>query len=131
MAHVDDASRGGRRPLNAHLNLVPYIDLLMTIMTFLVMSAVWTQMATLEIAAGGGVAGATTEQVVPVLVRVTADGVAIDGAPVDGAALATGLRGAKAARVVPDDDVDFEAIARVVDAAKGAGVVDVRLEPGA
>ncbi len=41
--------KGGKRAMDAHINLVPYIDLLMTIMTFLVMTAVWTKVANLEV----------------------------------------------------------------------------------
>ena len=41
--------------MDAAINLVPYIDMLMTIMTFLMMTAVWTQIAMLEVqnASGG------------------------------------------------------------------------------
>ena len=42
-------AKGGKRTMDAAVNLVPYIDLLMTIMTFLVMTAVWTQIAALEV----------------------------------------------------------------------------------
>jgi biopolymer transport protein ExbD len=41
--------KGGKCALDASVNLVPYIDLLMTIMTFFVMTAVWIQIASLEI----------------------------------------------------------------------------------
>jgi biopolymer transport protein ExbD len=44
-----EPGKGGKRALDAAINLVPYIDLLMTIMTFLVMTAVWTQIAALEV----------------------------------------------------------------------------------
>lgn len=54
-AAPEPAAKGGKKSMDAHVNLVPYIDLLMTIMTFLVMTAVWTQIATLEVqnSAGG------------------------------------------------------------------------------
>lgn len=47
--------KGGKKNLDANINLVPYIDMLMTIMTFLMMTAVWTQIAMLEVqnASGG------------------------------------------------------------------------------
>jgi biopolymer transport protein ExbD len=44
MAHVDTPARGGKRNVNASLNLVPYIDLLVTLMTFLMISAAWVSM---------------------------------------------------------------------------------------
>jgi len=48
-AAPEPTSKGGKRPLDAPINLVPYIDMLMTIMTFLMMTAVWTQIAMLEV----------------------------------------------------------------------------------
>jgi len=44
-AGPEPAARGGRRSLDAAVNLVPYVDILMTLMVFLVMCAVFTQMA--------------------------------------------------------------------------------------
>jgi biopolymer transport protein TolR len=54
-AAAEPTSKGGKKPLDASVNLVPYIDMLMTIMTFLMMTAVWTQIAMLEVqnASGG------------------------------------------------------------------------------
>ena len=54
-AAPEPTSKGGKKALDANINLVPYIDLLMTIMTFLMMTAVWTQIAMLEVqnASGG------------------------------------------------------------------------------
>jgi len=54
-AAPEPTSKGGKKPLDASINLVPYIDMLMTIMTFLMMTAVWTQIAMLEVqnASGG------------------------------------------------------------------------------
>lgn len=42
-------SGGGRRPLDAELNLVPFIDLLCSLIAFLLMTAVWAQIAALEV----------------------------------------------------------------------------------
>jgi biopolymer transport protein ExbD len=43
--------RGGdrKKPLHADLNLVPYIDLLTCMVAFLLITAVWTQLARLEV----------------------------------------------------------------------------------
>ncbi len=49
MGGVQQTGGGGKRSGDAQVNLVPYIDLLMTIMTFLVMTAVWTKVADLEV----------------------------------------------------------------------------------
>lgn len=42
------AGAGGKRSSNAELNLVPYIDLLSTLICFLLLTAVWTQIASLS-----------------------------------------------------------------------------------
>jgi biopolymer transport protein ExbD len=39
---------GGKRSANAELNLVPYIDLLSTLICFLLLTAVWSQIASLD-----------------------------------------------------------------------------------
>lgn len=50
MAIVVDGGGGDRKkPLSAELNLVPYIDLLTCMVAFLLITAVWTQLARLEV----------------------------------------------------------------------------------
>jgi biopolymer transport protein TolR len=39
---------GGKRSVNSELNLVPYIDLLSTLICFLLLTAVWSQIASLS-----------------------------------------------------------------------------------
>jgi biopolymer transport protein ExbD len=46
---VDTGGKGGKRPLNAELNLVPFIDLLVCCICFLLITAVWTQMARINV----------------------------------------------------------------------------------
>jgi biopolymer transport protein TolR len=46
----EQLGRGGRRSLSPELNLVPYIDLLTCMVTFLLITAVWTQLAQLDVA---------------------------------------------------------------------------------
>src|SRR3954465_12980085 len=45
---VDDGGKGGKKSVNADLNLVPYIDLLTCMVSFLLITAVWSQLARLE-----------------------------------------------------------------------------------
>lgn len=40
---------GGRRAVDAEINLVPFIDLLCSLIAFLLMTAVWAQIASLEL----------------------------------------------------------------------------------
>ncbi len=50
MAHIESGSRGGRRS-NVDLNLVPFIDLMSVLITFLLISAVWTQVSMIQLGA--------------------------------------------------------------------------------
>lgn len=48
---VESGSSGGRKSVNAELMLVPMIDLLMVTVAFLLVTAVWSQMARVETSA--------------------------------------------------------------------------------
>jgi biopolymer transport protein ExbD len=45
---IEPQGRGDKKDLNASLNLVPYIDLLTCMVAFLLITAVWTQLAQLN-----------------------------------------------------------------------------------
>src|SRR6476620_6963444 len=47
---IDGGGGYRRKPLDADLNLVPYIDLLTCMIAFLLITAVWTQLAQLQVA---------------------------------------------------------------------------------
>lgn len=54
-------SSGGRRSLDAEINLVPFIDLLSVCICFLLMTAVWVQLSTVQVKQSHGTeAGAPT-----------------------------------------------------------------------
>src|SRR2546423_11186107 len=50
----EHTGKGGKKPLDAELNLVPFIDLLSCCIAFLLITAVWTQIAGLQVASSGG-----------------------------------------------------------------------------
>ena len=57
MAGGMDLGTGGksnRKPLDATINLVPFIDLMAVTISFLIMTAVWTQIGRLQVSNGGG-----------------------------------------------------------------------------
>ena len=71
------ASDGGKKPVDADLNLVPFIDLLVCCICFLLITAVWTQMAAVKSAQQApGTQGQTAPKMVPkrVTVLVGTDG---------------------------------------------------------
>src|SRR5579872_7347150 len=41
--------KGGKKPLDASINLVPFIDLLSCCISFLLITAVWTQLARMDV----------------------------------------------------------------------------------
>src|SRR5262249_6090808 len=43
-----------RKPLDATINLVPFIDLMAVTISFLIMTAVWTQIGRLQVSNSGG-----------------------------------------------------------------------------
>ncbi len=45
MAGIDVGGHGGKRPLNQEIPLIPFIDFLMCLVSFLLITAVWTQMS--------------------------------------------------------------------------------------
>jgi len=55
--------KGGKKPLDAAINLVPFIDLLSCCISFLLITAVWTQLARMDVTQKGqGAAGSTDEK---------------------------------------------------------------------
>jgi len=50
MAHIDTGGKGGRNK-SVEPNLVPFIDLMSVLITFLLISAVWTQVSMIQLGA--------------------------------------------------------------------------------
>jgi len=46
---LEASTAGGRRPLDTEINLIPMIDLLIVSITFLLLTAVWTQLSRLAV----------------------------------------------------------------------------------
>ena len=49
MAHISSGGKG--RDINTELNLVPVIDLMSVLITFLLITAVWTQVSMIQLGA--------------------------------------------------------------------------------
>jgi len=64
--------KGGKKPLDASLNLVPFIDLLSCCISFLLITAVWTQLARMDVQQKGqSSAGASDEKPPENVVQLT------------------------------------------------------------
>jgi biopolymer transport protein ExbD len=142
-AEPQPSGKGGKKAMDAAINLVPYIDLLMTIMTFLVMTAVWTQIAALEVQNASGNAPQEPSEPDPdapkaifVLLSSTEVKVQEEGkeakafpnvdATIDRVKISEELERLRQARpdrkevkVKSEPDVLFESVAEVIDIATG------------
>jgi len=146
---VDTGGKGGKKPLNAELNLVPYIDLLTCMVAFLLITAVWTQLARLQAQQKGqGQAGEETppELQVKIVVLVNQEGfnlvVGQDQTPIpkkgsgdyDFEKLAAELKKAKEAhpdkndaQVASEDTIKFETLVEAMDTALQQRFPDISL----
>ena len=145
---VDTGGKGGKKPLNADLNLVPYIDLLTCMVAFLLITAVWSQLARLEAhQKGQGQAGEETppEKVFKLVVLVNDSGFNLvadqDQQPIpkkgdayDYEKLADELKKIKDThadktdiQVASDDAIKFETLVKTMDTALSARFPDISL----
>lgn len=106
MAGMAMQESGGRKPLDAEINLVPFIDLLCSLIAFLLMTAVWSQIASLEVRQ-----------------QATSDAIADDKETL-GLRIFVGERGFKV--VGKDTDVDLPCLAAACVERRGAAALDLR-----
>jgi len=145
------SGKGGKKPLDAAINLVPFIDLLSCCISFLLITAVWTQLARMDVQQKGqGAAGATDEKPPEPTVNLTLfidkDGftfakstgentqIPLKGDEYDYSRLADILKDAKTAypdkndiQVKADDAVIYSKIIRAMDVVLSAKFPDIGL----
>jgi biopolymer transport protein ExbD len=143
---IDGGGGDRKKPLNADLNLVPYIDLLTCMVAFLLITAVWTQLARLKVGQHGqGPLDVDQAPQDKIAVVVHDDGfnviVGNDQKPLpkkagafDFAALAGELASVKRthpdrtdAQVLSADGIVFDNLVRTMDATMSAGFPDLSL----
>jgi biopolymer transport protein TolR len=145
---VDSGNKSGKKSLNANLNLVPYIDLLTCMVAFLLITAVWTQLARLQTQQKGqGQAGEETppELQVKIVILVNQEGFNLvvgqeqtpipkKGSDYDFERLATELKKVKDthqdkndAQVASEDTIKFETLVRAMDTAMQQRFPDISL----
>jgi biopolymer transport protein TolR len=145
-ASLEPEGRPGKRSLSADLNLVPYIDLLTCMVAFLLITAVWTQLAQLKTSARRPGEGEEAPPLTKLAVVVGEDAMNLvvgqeremvpsrAGEP-DWSALATLLQRTKARypdrtdmTIASDDGVLFDRLTMVMDTAIASGFPSVSLE---
>ena len=69
---LGSSSKGGKKPLDAMINLVPFIDLMAVTIVFLIMTAVWTQLGRLQVGEAGTSGGEVTPgPLMPITLLIT------------------------------------------------------------
>ena len=143
--------KGGKKPLDTAINLVPFIDLMAVTISFLIMTAVWTQIGRLQVSNSGGPSDPNKEEeqqkTVPLILlltekelRLTAGGSAFDPMPItrdakgriDLTKLTTKIKELKvqlpdqsAITLQTEDTVRYEDLVRVIDECIGSGLPNV------
>ena len=146
-------SKGGKKPLDANINVVPIIDLMAVTISFLIMTAVWTQIGRLQVAQSAGAASDEQQEeqkTVPVTLLVTESEarLTVGSAPpevfpftrtstkqLDLAKLVAKLKEIKATlpdqsniTVQAEDAVRYEDLVKVIDECVGAGMPNVSVQ---
>jgi biopolymer transport protein ExbD len=156
MAGGMDVGAGGKskkKPLDTAINLVPFIDLMAVTISFLLMTAVWTQIGRLQVSNGGGPGEDTPvdQKTVPITLlvtdkelKLTAGGTA--DAPIaitrdgkgkmDLTRLAARIKELKvqlpdqsAITLSTEDSVRYEDLVRIIDECIGNGLANVSVSP--
>lgn len=147
-------TKGGKKPLDLTLNLVPFIDLLITNICFLLITAVWTQMSRINVSQKSQGQSANTEEQPPeqqlkLTILVEEDGYTLVAGPerlsvpkqgthYDREKLASHLREVKARMpektditVASEDGVHYEFIIQAMDVALAERFPDIQLADAA
>ena len=147
---MQPSGKGGKKALDTELNLVPFIDLLITNICFLLITAVWTQLSRMDVSqkAAGAPQQQDEEPPVPplnVTVLVESDGYTLVAGPdrlsigkigenYDNEKLATQLRDVKTRlpdkndiKVAAEDGIRYDLIIQAMDVCLTEKFADIQL----
>jgi biopolymer transport protein TolR len=148
---LGNSGKGGKKPLDAAINLVPFIDLMAVTISFLIMTAVWTQIGRLQVSQAGGPSTEDsppeetktvqlTLAITPEQLVLTADQSTYDPIPLtrdsnnklDLAKLAERFKELKqqfpdqsAITLQTDDKVRYDVLVRIIDECMGSGLPQI------
>jgi len=148
-AELGPSSSGKKKPLDTPINLVPFIDLMAVTISFLIMTAVWTQIGRLQVSSSGGpsdnpedndktipltllitdkelklTAGTSSYDPIPV-VRDTKGRIDLSKLQVRIKEVRTNLPDQAAITLQPEDNVRYEDLVRIIDECIGSGLPNV------
>ena len=125
----------GDRHDEPEINLIPFIDVLLVILIFLMLSTTYSKFTELQVSLPAADADAARDRPSEIIVSVAADGrYAVDRAPVEGRSvelLTAALRAAAEQRQEPfliisaDATAAHQSVINVLDAARRAGLVRI------
>jgi biopolymer transport protein TolR len=147
---IGQGGKGGKKPLDTAINLVPFIDLMAVTISFLIMTAVWTQIGRLQVSNSGGPAEPNLEESKPTVpvtllvteneLRLSAGGTTFDpikvvrdgGGKLDLTKLTERIKELKvqlpeqnAITLQTEDSVRYDDLVRIIDECIGAGLPSV------
>jgi biopolymer transport protein ExbD len=146
---LGNGGKGGKKALDAAINLVPFIDLMAVTISFLIMTAVWTQIGRLQVANSGAAADSSPQEdktpPITLLIteremRLSAGNQNFDPIAITRGAnnrldleklkdkfkeLKTQLPEASAITLQAEDAVRYDDLVRIIDECKGAGLPNV------
>lgn len=151
---VGQGGKGGKKPLDVAINLVPFIDLMAVTISFLIMTAVWTHIGRLQVAQSGPSDSSeqTEEKKIPVVrvlaspaeIRLTIDDTDHGVWPLDRsgpngqlnlaplaaklAQIRTDIPEQQTVIVTPNDKLKYEDLVRLIDQCTGANFESVSVE---
>ncbi|MDY7232300.1 ExbD/TolR family protein [Hyalangium rubrum] len=150
---LGNGGKGGKKPLDTAINLVPFIDLMAVTISFLIMTAVWTQIGRLQVSQAGGPAAEDTQQeedksktvtltlaITPEELRLTADQSTFEPIPLTRGAngkldlvklnerfkqLKEQFPDTAAITLQTDDKVRYDVLVRIIDECMGSGLPQI------
>lgn len=151
---LGQSGKGKKKPLDATINLVPFIDLMAVTISFLIMTAVWTQIGRLQVSSAGGPSSDEQQQdtkTVPVVLlitekelKLTVGGSVSDPIPVTRDAkgkidltklkdkfkeIRTNLPDQQQITLQTEDTVKYEDLVHIIDEAIGDGLPAIQVSP--
>ena len=149
---VQTGGKQNKKPLDAELNLIPFIDLLICCICFLLITAVWTELAHIEVqqkATGRAAETTALPRDARVAVLVSSDGytlvvgsqrqvIALKGVAYDTDKLASALKTVRARipgksdiTVAAEDGISYRHLVRTLDIARQAHFVQIAVKDAA
>ena len=148
---LGSGGKGGKKALDTQINLVPFIDLMAVTISFLIMTAVWTQIGRLQVSQSGGPADPNKEEeklntmplsllITDKEIRLTAGTSTFDPMPLTRDAqgkldltklttkikeLKTQLTDQTAITLQTEDAVRYEDLVRIIDECIGSGLPNI------